>query len=228
LLVLGLVLVNALAVTSITNERDAKALDLLLVTDLTPKEIIFGKLGGVLYNAKEMVLLPAALCVAIWFYSGMTGENLVFLLLGFAVLNSFVAVLGIHAGMIHENSRAAVALSLGTLLFLVLGITVCMRMMVAFKTNFDYQLQAFGAFMLGGGIGLVIALGRRNPSPAIWWAFMLAPLVTFIAIVNFLRMSYGAAALISMLMYGFATAAMLIPAVYEFDVATGRTTAKDL
>jgi hypothetical protein len=29
-------------------------------------------------------------------------------------------------------------------------------------------------------------------------------------------------------MYGFATAAMLIPAVHEFDVATGRTTAKDI
>jgi hypothetical protein len=25
--------------------------------------------------------------------------------------------------------------------------------------------------------------------------------------------------------YGFATAAMLVPAIYEFDVATGRTTA---
>ena len=64
LFVLGLVLVNALAVTSITNERDAKALDLLLVTDLTPQEIIFGKLGGVFYNAKEMILLPALLCLA--------------------------------------------------------------------------------------------------------------------------------------------------------------------
>jgi hypothetical protein len=37
LAVLGLVLVNALAVTSLTNERDARALDLLLVTDLTPR-----------------------------------------------------------------------------------------------------------------------------------------------------------------------------------------------
>jgi hypothetical protein len=27
--------------------------------------------------------------------------------------------------------------------------------------------------------------------------------------------------------YGFATAAMLIPAIYEFDVATGRTTGRD-
>jgi hypothetical protein len=42
LVVIGLLLVNALAVTSLTNERDLRALDLLLVTDLTPKEIVFG------------------------------------------------------------------------------------------------------------------------------------------------------------------------------------------
>ena len=62
LLLLSLVLVNAQAVTSMTSERDVKALDLLLVTDLTPKEIVFGKLGGVFYNTKEMVLLPMLLC----------------------------------------------------------------------------------------------------------------------------------------------------------------------
>jgi ABC-type transport system involved in multi-copper enzyme maturation permease subunit len=228
LLILGLVLVNALAVTSLTNERDAKALDLLLVTDLTPKEIIFGKLGGVLFNAKEMLLLPALLCVAMWWYERLSTENLLFLLFSFAVLNTFVAVLGIHAGMTYENSRTAVGVSLGTLLFLLLGIAVCMRLMVAFQVSFEYQLQAFAAFMLGGGIGLVVALGRRNPSPAIWWASILAPWATFYAMVAFLKVSYGAAALVTMLMYGFATAAMLIPAVHEFDVATGRTTAKDI
>src|SRR5690606_30563625 len=44
LFVLSLVLINALAVTSMTTERDGRALDLLLVTDLSAKEIIFGKL----------------------------------------------------------------------------------------------------------------------------------------------------------------------------------------
>ena len=61
LFLLSLVLVNAQAVTSLTSERDGRALDLLLVTDLTPKEIVFGKLGGVFYNTKEMVLLPMLL-----------------------------------------------------------------------------------------------------------------------------------------------------------------------
>ena len=31
--------------------------------------------------------------------------------------------------------------------------------------------------------------------------------------------------LVVVLTYGFTTAAMLVPALYEFDVATGRTTA---
>ena len=228
LLALGLVLVNALAVTSLTNERDARALDLLLVTDLTPKEIIFGKLGGIFFNAKEMILLPAALCLACWWYGRLSAENLALMLLSLAVLNAFVAMLGVHAGMTYANSRTAVGVSLGTLLFLLLGIAVCMRMMVAFQTSFDYQLQAFAAFMVGGGVGLFYALGRRNPSPAIWWASMLAPFATFYVISTFLQDQYGAAALVTIVMYGFATASMLIPAVYEFDVATGRTAAKDI
>jgi hypothetical protein len=228
LLVLGLVLLNALAVTSITNERDSKALDLLLVTDLTPKEIIFGKLGGVVYNAKEMILLPAILCVALWWYERLSTENLIFILCCLAVLDCFVAMLGIHAGITYPNSRTAVAVSLGTLLFLLLGVAVCMRMMVAFQTSFENQLLAFLAFMLGGGIGLFFALGRRNPSQAIWWASMMAPFATFYVISAFLQMSYGQSALVTLAMYSFATAAMLIPALFEFDVATGRTTAKDI
>jgi hypothetical protein len=62
LLVVSLILLNALAVTSLTSARDRRALDLLLVTVLSPKELVFGKLGGALYNAKEMIILPLALC----------------------------------------------------------------------------------------------------------------------------------------------------------------------
>ncbi len=228
LVALGLVLINALAVTSLTNERDAGALDLLLVTDLTPKEIIFGKLGGVLYNAKEMIVLPAVLCLVCWWYDALSTENLVFLLVSLATLIAFVAMLGIHSGMTYANSRSAVGVSLGTLLFLLLGIAVCMRMMVAFQASFTYQLQAFVAFMFGGGVGLYCALGSRNPSGAIATASMLAPVVTFYVISTFLQGNYGAAALVTVAMYGFAAAALLIPAIYEFDVATGRTAAKDV
>jgi hypothetical protein len=228
LLILGLVLVNALAVTSITNERDAKALDLLLVTDLTPREIVFGKLGGVLFNAKEMIALPALLCLGCWWAGALSGENLVFLLLSLAVMTAFVAMLGVHAGMTYANSRVAVAVSLGTVLFLLLGIAVCMRLMVAFQQNFESQLPPFLAFILGGSVGLFCALGVRNPSRAIGLLAGSAPVATFYVIVSFLQNSFGAAALVLLSVYVFATAALLVPALAEFDVATGRTAARDL
>jgi len=228
LVLLGLVLVNALAVTSLTSERDLKALDLLLVTDLTPKEIIFGKLGGIWYNAKEMILMPLLLGGLLWWHGLMGTEQLVFFAVTLLVMNAFVAILGIHAGMTYASSRTAVAVSLGTVLFLLLGIAVCMRMMLAFQTSFSYQLQAFLAFILGGGIGLYVALGPRNRSAAIGYASFGAPFATFFVITSFIEGNMGAAFLVAVATYGFATAAMLIPAIDEFDVATGRTSARDL
>ena len=224
LIVLGLILVNALAVTSLTNERDLRALDLLLVTDLTPKEIIFGKLGGVFYNSKEMILLPMGLCVLLWYRDHLTTENLVFLVLAMLAMNAFVAMLGVHIGMIYSESRTAVGVSLSTVLFLLLGIAVCMRMMVAFQGSFNNQLQAFIAFMVGGGAGLYLTLGYRNPSKAIGMASFAMPFITFYVITSFLEAKFGAAFLLTVATYGFATTALLVPAIAEFDVATGRTT----
>ena len=225
LFLLSLFLLNAQAVTSLTSERDVRALDLLLVTDLTPKEIVFGKLGGIFYNTKEMIVLPMLLCVYLWYTGNVGLENLVYLLLGLLVLVIFVAVLGLHVGMNYFNTRTAVATSLGTLFFLFVGVATCMRMMVAFSGSFQAQLQPFLAFTVGGGIGLYVALGARNPSTAIGLASFLCPFATFYAITSFLLNYTLAVFLVAAGAYGFMTAAMLVPAIYEFDVATGRTTA---
>jgi ABC-type Na+ efflux pump permease subunit len=224
LLLLSLVLVNAQAVTSLTSERDVRALDLLLVTDLTAKEIVYGKLGGVFYNSKEMVALPMLLCVGLWLGGALSLENLAYLVGGLAVLYLFVAVLGVHAGMIYANSGVAVATSLGTVFFLFVGVAVCMRIMMAFNGSFQAQFLPFFAFMVLGGVGLYVVLGAHNPSPAIGLASFLCPLATFYAITSFLLDSTLGVFLVTTIVYGFMTAAMLVPAIYEFDVATGRTT----
>ena len=218
-------LVNAQAVTALTSERDSRALDLLLVTDLTPKEVVFGKLAGVLYNTKEMIVLPMLLTAYLAFTGQLHWEDLVYVLLGLGVLYVFVAVLGIHAGMNYANSRSAIATSLGTVFFLFLGVATCLWMMIAFSGSFQAQLQPFLAFMLGGGLGLYLALGARNPSTAIGVAAFLCPFATFYAIASFLLGQPLAVFLVTVAAYGFTTAAMLVPAIYEFDVATGRTTA---
>jgi hypothetical protein len=224
--VVSFILVNAQAVTSLTSERDVKALDLLLVTDLTPKEFVFGKLGGVFYNAKEMIVLPILLCGYLWWIGELSFENLLYLVGGALVLNVFVAMLGVHAGMAYSNSRSAIGTSLGTVFFLFIGVAVCIYIMISFSGSFHFQLLPFAALMLGGGVGLFVSLGARNPSTAIGVASLLCPFATFYAITSSLiepPQTLGVFVTLAFT-YGFTTAAMLVPAIYEFDVATGRTT----
>ena len=221
-LLISWVIVNALAVTSITTERDGRSLDLLLVTDLSPKEFLFGKLGGVFYVAKEMVVLPLAMCVALYFAGGISLENLLYTLVGLAVMFLFVSMLGIHCGMIYENSRTAISLSLGTVFFLFLGVAAIILMMISFSGSFQVQLAPFSVFILGGGVGLYVTLGGQTPSRAILAASLILPFATFYAITSFLLHYDLPVFLVTAASYGFTTLAMMMPALFEYRIAGSR------
>lgn len=225
LLVVSLVLLNALAVNSITNEKDLNALDLLLVTDLSPKEFIYGKLAGIFYAAKEMVVLPWLLVLGLWLSGTVRGEYALYLGAGLLSFQAYVAMLGIHVGLAYDNSRQATAVSLGIVFFLLVGVGTCMRIMIAFGTSsLAIQLIAFSAVILCGGVILYVALGVRNPSGALLIASLLCPALTFVGIMNYLGGETLSVFFVIVGTYGFATTAMLVPAIAAFDVATGRTT----
>lgn len=224
----SLVIVNALAVSSVTNERDGRSLDLLLVTDLSPKEFLFGKIGGVFYVAKEMIVLPLLICIALWFFKKISMENLIFLTSGLMILNLFATMLGIHCGMIYYNSRQAIAVSLGTVFFLFLGVMTCMLIMISFSTtSFESMLAPFLAFIVFGGIGLFVGLGAKNPSSAIALASGALPISMFYAITSFLIGQVTPVYIILMTVYGFTTSAMMIPALSEFNISMGRQKSMD-
>lgn len=220
----SLVAVTALAVTSVTTERDRGTLDLLLVSDLEPREFVWGKLLGVLSVAREIVLLPLLLCGALVATGIATLENGIYLALGMGLLLFFAAVLGFHVGLSYSSSRRAIAVGLGTMTFLFIGVATAMRIMVAFGSSFELQLAPFLAVILGGAIGLYAALSVRNPSPAIGWASALLPALTFVAITSFLQGNPLQVLLVTVAAYGFATLALLVPAIGAFDLLTGRTT----
>jgi len=222
-ILVSIVMVNALAVTSITTERDGRALDLLMVTDISPKEFLFGKLGGVLYVVSDMILLPLLMCFYLWYNQAMTGENLVYISIGLFVLFLFVAMLGIHCGMSYNGSRQAIGVSLGTVFFLFLGVITVMVMMVSFTGNVEAQLSPFLACIVGGAIGLYVALGWHTPSPALVLACAILPIAMFYSITSFMIGSYLSVLLVVCFTYGFATTAMMIPRLSEFLVSTGRS-----
>ncbi|WP_169976428.1 ABC transporter permease [Tautonia rosea] len=225
LAVLSLILVNAQGVTALTSERDTGALDLLLVTELSPQQFIYGKLYGVLYNTKEMIVLPIALAIGIWAMGYMKLDSLIFVLINFAVLVHFSAMLGLHAAITYTNSRQAVANSLGTIFFLMLGILFCAALIIQSRQEFARQLLSFLVFIGAGSVALYGSLGAKNPSPAIGLVALLTPFWSFYCIISILQGDFGAAFLVSLAVYSFALLSMLIPAVSDFDIALGRTNA---
>ncbi len=218
----SLLAVATLGVTSITTERDRGCFDLLLVSDLTPAEIVWGKLAGVLVVAREIVILPLVAAAAV---AGRiaTPEHAVELVVGLAVLVFFCAVLGLYVGLSHSRSRVAIAVTLGTVAFLFVGVSTAMRIMVAFSSSFELQLAPFLAVIVGGSVGLYAALAARVPSAAIGWASAMLPSLTFVAITSFLQGQPLQVFLVVVVAYGFSTAAMLVPSLGAFDAITGRS-----
>lgn len=227
LVLVSFLLVNAIAVISVTMERDGRALDLLLATDLTPREFLIGKLGGVASVGGLMLLTPIVLAVFCWFRGWLSLENLGYALLSLIALGLFVMVLGIHCGMRYANSRGAIAASLGTIFFVSLGVVTCVLIMVSFSGSFQLQLAPFLAFILGGALGLFVVLSAGNPSSALAMASAGIPLATFYVITSVQLRQYLPACLVTLGSYGFATAAMLVPKLTELDFAFGRDSATD-
>jgi hypothetical protein len=206
--ILSLLLVSAQAVTAITSERDTGALDLLLVTDLTPQEFIFGKLLGICYNTKEFLLPPLILAVvyacrgelaspaprlarllspdvyqSVAFWKNF--EAVLCVLGGAIILFAFTMVLGIHVALRWEKSRLAIGNTLGTVFFLSIGTLICIYL-IMINGRFEYQWLSFVAFLGAGMIGLwwVLRADPPQPSAAIVLASVLSPLAVYYSVTN--------------------------------------------
>ena len=225
--VISLLLINAQAVTSISTERDDNTLDILLATDLHASEFMTGKILGALWNTREMIVVPVLLMAAAMTYGAsqqLTVENLVYLVVAYFCLSLFAIMLGLHSGLTYDNSRAAIGNSLGTMFFLFVGIFVFMLLLVEARSSFAIQMQSFIVFIGLGSIGLYSSLTHKNPSTALTMAAVMLPFLTFYAITDFLLGGTLGVCFWICVAYGFATIAMLVPSVSDFDVALGRTT----
>lgn len=218
---ISLLLVNSQAVTSITGERDGQTLELLLATEVTAKEFVLSKLGGVLWNTKEAVLVPILFVIMFLAWGVTGGEGAILLTISFLVLIVFSATLGLHYGMGFGNSRKAISNSLGTMFLLFVGVFICMLLIVEARSSFALQLPSFLLFILGGSIALWVSLSHKNPSSALTLAAALLPFLTFYAITAFLLGGSLDVCLALCFAYGFTILAMLVPAISEYTITLG-------
>ena len=143
----------------------------------------------------------------------------------FPLLAHFAAKLGLHAAITYTNSRAAVAHSLGTIFFLMVGIGLCAFLILQGEKGFGRQLLSFMIFIGAGSVALYGSLGSKNPSQAIFLVALFTPFWSFYCVISLMEKGFLAAFLFSACVYGFALISMLVPAVSDFDIALGRTNA---
>jgi hypothetical protein len=233
-----LLVVTAQSVTAITSERDTGSLDLLLVTDLTSNEFIFGKLGGIFYNTKEYLLPPLLLTFLYGAYGylawppelGRNVEATMCLAFTLVVLLGFSIVMGIHVALRTQISRLAIVNALGTVFFLSIGTMICIYL-ILITGRFEYQWLSFVFFLAAGCLGLWWVLSGNRPSSALNLASGILPIAVFYSITNILIGRPGTQetgdpllpALVTGGAFGFSVVAMLVPLLSEFDVAMGRT-----
>ena len=246
--VLSMLLIAAQAVTSITSERDGGALDILLVTDVSPYEFVFGKILGVIYNTWQFIV-PPILMAAFYAFEGVLTKTPDTLSIGarfatnFApmltvigailLLFSFALVLGLHVALRLTNSRMAIINTLGTVFFLSVGTLICIYLILINGGSFANQWLSFISFLVLGIGGLFWVLSADRPSSAVTIGSTLCPLAMFYCVTNILIAKPGTnesadplVPFVSLTVaFGFTIAAMLVPLLSEFDVALGRTTA---
>ncbi len=117
----------------------------------------------------------------------MTGESAVFAIIDFLLLCHFSAMLGLHAAITYTNSRTAVANSLGTIFFLMVGILICAYLIILSDREFGRQLLSFLIFIGAGSVGLFGSLGAKNPSRAIALVSLLTPFWSFYCIISLIE-----------------------------------------
>ena len=121
------------AATAISRERDDGTIELLLVTPLTSKYIIWGKLRGLVSFAVSLMAVPAAtvLMVALYDLARGTSNPVVSLLQAIilpALLTVYAAVvcmLGLYMSLRCRRSVQAVLASIGVLIVAGFGLGLC-------------------------------------------------------------------------------------------------------
>ena len=180
--VLCLLLVAAQAVTSITSERDGGMLDLLLVSDISPRirlrqdprralqhqRVPDSPILFAIFYAIEGLFTKTDPGLGIFDRLATNVAPLLAVVGSLVVLFAFAIALGLHVSLRLTSSRLAIGHVLGTVFFLCVGTLLCIYLISLPQQSFANQWVSFIGFLavgIGGSGGFSVPIRPRTPSP---------------------------------------------------------------
>lgn len=116
-----LFIMPALTAGSISGEREKQTLNLMLSTQMTPGQIVFGKLLSSMFHMVLLVFSSFPVISLVFVYGGIRLKDLALLLLLYFSVALLSASFGIGFSAVCRRSTVATAMSYGFLVFLLAG-----------------------------------------------------------------------------------------------------------
>lgn len=179
---------------AISGERERQTLDLLLVTRMSPLQVVLGKLGAALGFTLLLMLASLPVYSVLFLFGGVALYNLALTAIVYVVTVIFLGSIGIYFSAIFKRTQASVVASYGTAFGLILATSVLAvlffevlyrrpgEVVPSWAIIFAYLNPGVGlAAAAGGPLGEITgAFSRVLTTPeaqaAIWWKYCLTVL----------------------------------------------------
>lgn len=185
---------------AISGEREKQTLDLLLMTRMTPWQVVTGKLGAAV--GFSLLLLFASLPVysILFMLGGLSLSRLLFTLAVYVVTVLFMGAIGIYYSAVFKRTQAAVVAAYGTAFGLIIGsFILSILIFQAFHRPQDpwpdwalflaWINPAMGAVSaVGGEVAVVLgvygqSLATQAEKDALWWQYCLFGITASVALL---------------------------------------------
>ncbi|MDO4330067.1 MAG: ABC transporter permease subunit [Lachnospiraceae bacterium] len=163
----------ALTSGSISGERERQTLNLMLSTQMTPFQIVIGKLMSSMVNMALLVVSSFPVFSLVFVYGGIRITDLALLLLLYLAVALLSAGLGLCFSAVCRRSTVATAISYGFLVFLIAG---------TYAVNyFIWSMAQMGAASYVNQMG---GIASQVNSGGLIYLMLFNPAVTFYQIIG--------------------------------------------
>ena len=168
-------IVPAVTASSISGERERQTLELMLTTQMTPAQIVNGKLMSALSTLLLLIISSFPAIMMVFVFGGITPIDVVALLLCYTAVALFAGSLGICFSSAFKRSTLSTVLTYGVLVSIVGG---------------TYFVNRFGLGLSAGRINsyaITYGIGRAQQQPTsgnFVYLLLMNPAATFYAIIS--------------------------------------------
>lgn len=172
--VLLLFLVPAVTASSISGERERQTLELMLTTQMTAFQVVFGKLLAALSTLMLLIISSFPAIAMVFVYGGITWGDMGALVLCYVTVALFAGGIGLCCSAVFKRSTVATVVTYGILIAIIVG------------GYFANQLAFSLSTMNLNRVSMAYSFGESMAKPSsggAFYLFLLNPAITFMGIL---------------------------------------------